>query len=187
MNFPGSESALSSGLRRLAIEPLDEDAWRTLFERLWPFVISVVWRRLKDRSAAEDAAQEVFLRLLRMRPFPQISEPEEFKAYVWRMSVNVAHDYTAKRDRLDRDREAMSILESPGRRTGEHLGDGYLLFEEVVGLATADLAEDEYRILKCLISGMDIHEIGKTLGLSYSATAVRVHRLRRKLGKLLKS
>jgi len=187
MSADRSEEALSNGLKRLAEEPTDENAWRTVFDRLWPFVIAIAWRRLKDRTAAEDAAQEVFLRLLRMRPFVEITEPEEFKAYLWRMTVNVANDTARKHRHSDHLHEAVSNV----RRTDEwvqlHPTDQRLLFEEVMGLAKGDLSTDENEVLKRLILGLTIREIAHELGLAYSAAAVRVHRLRRKLDKILKS
>ncbi|MDH2399213.1 sigma-70 family RNA polymerase sigma factor [Bradyrhizobium sp. SSUT18] len=187
MSSDRREEVLSQGLKRLAAQPADETAWRSVYDRLWPFVTAIAWRRLRDRTAAEDAAQEVFLRLLKMKPFVEINEPEEFKAYVWRMTVNVANDIARKNQHSDRIQEAVSKFGRADEWVQLNPADQRLLFEEVMGLAQEDLSKDENEILKRLVVGLTIREIAGELGLAYSATAVRVHRIRRKLDKLLKS
>src|SRR5262245_58286836 len=92
------QNALAAVLERLKASPADEEAWRALYRQLWPFVIAVIYRKLRgsERKAAEDAAQEVFIRLLRTRPFDRIPDADSLRAYMGRIAENVAKTHLRK-------------------------------------------------------------------------------------------
>ena len=97
--------SLRAALEKLAVSPADEGAWRYIYRELRPFVLAIVYRRLKDNAAAEDVSQEVLLRVLRARPFQKIREEGAFRAYVWRMALNVTNTYLrtiVRRGKLER-------------------------------------------------------------------------------------
>src|SRR5687767_3799375 len=94
-----TDDDLADALRILSSKPEDDTAWRRLFRLLWPFVTAIVWRRLRDRTAVEDAAQEVFIRLVKAKPFAKIDGVPQLRAYVWRTAVNVANDVSLSRRR----------------------------------------------------------------------------------------
>jgi len=62
-------------------------------------VLMTAWRLLGSREDAQDAAQEVFLRLYRYRH--RIDEKRALLPWLYRMTVNVCHDLRRKRRRDD--------------------------------------------------------------------------------------
>ncbi len=176
---------LAAILQVLTLKPEDDAAWRRLFLLLWPFVTAIVWRRLRDRTAAEDAAQEVFIRLVKAKPFAKIDGAPQLRAYVWRTAVNVANDHAENKRRQQlRENEARE-LGTPEITLEPAQSEDHLLFGEALALAHTSLLPEENRLLLLLLKGQNLRETAQELGQSYSATAVRLHRVRDKLHKLL--
>ena len=176
---------LDRALEVLSSDSKNEEAWRNLFALLWPFVIAVVWRRLRDRNMAEDAAQEVFMRLVRTSPFPEISHAPQLRAYVWKMAINVSTDLIQKRRKQKQRDNALSDLNLPGTTPSSAQSEDRLIFGEALALTSGALAPEENALLLHLIQGHSIAETASKLGQTYSNTAVQMHRLRLKLNKLL--
>jgi RNA polymerase sigma factor (sigma-70 family) len=81
-------------LAELSASPDNEDAWRSLFRLLYPFVASVVARRLRmNRDSVEDAVQDVFIRLVKSRGVFEIKDEKALRAYTWIVADNVAKTY----------------------------------------------------------------------------------------------
>lgn len=181
---PVSADELAVALGRLRQSPSDERAWRSLYGRLYPYVVAVAFRRVKDKGIAEDIAQDVFVRIARLRPFDRIEDPEHFRAYVWRMAINVATDYL-RSARRERDHKAL-LDQGAGDASVEPAGnEDHLIFQELVGLASDKLDPEELAMLQLLLEGRPLAEVATELGISYSAAGVRLHRFRRKLRTLL--
>jgi RNA polymerase sigma factor (sigma-70 family) len=178
--IPEQKQAMAEALAVLAISRRNEEAWQTLHKQTWPFVRAIVYRRLGSvNGLAEDAAQEVFIRLIRSCPFSRLRNPDAFRGYVWRVSDNVARTY---RRRLlshpelplsdERDEVADSI-QSRGQQDVE--------LEELMDQSWQRLSHSDRRLLRMLIYGHSIKEIAKEIGVSYGAAAIRIMRLRGKL------
>jgi RNA polymerase sigma factor (sigma-70 family) len=178
------ESSLAEALAVLAVSRRDEKAWENLYRLCWPFVRTVVYRRLGGvEGLADDAAQEVFVRLLRSCPFAKLRSPDAFRGYLWRVSDNVARNYrrriaTSPTVALP-DEEGFGVS-GPGAGLPEDVELGHLLQDLWHGLSSP-----ERRLLRMLIDGYTVREIADKLGISYGATAIRVMRLRGKLRKSL--
>lgn len=171
---------LADILTQLRAAPADEEAWRQLHERLWPFVYGVVYRRLHGaRTAAEDAAQEVFLRLARAMPFARMPEEGAFRAYVWKVADNVARTLRA---RLLREAEATEseTLQSEGPSP-----EAEATARDVLRALVSELDSTEIEMVRLLLEGHGLADIVSKTGLSYGVAGVRLHRLRRKLRKSL--
>jgi RNA polymerase sigma-70 factor (ECF subfamily) len=80
----------------------DAEAFEALFDRYGDLVYSVAYRVLEDRHAAEDIAQEVFLKFWRR---PSLFDAGRGRFTTWLISVtrNRAIDERRARRRLDRD------------------------------------------------------------------------------------
>jgi len=75
----------------------DEAAFAGLMERQWRFACKVAWAVLRNVADSEDAAQEVFLKLLRSGGWRDLRDERAFVARAaWRAAVD--------RMRLDRQR-----------------------------------------------------------------------------------
>jgi RNA polymerase sigma factor (sigma-70 family) len=177
--IPEQKQAMAEALAVLAVSRRNEKAWETLYKQMWPFVRAIAFRRLGSvNGLAEDAAQEVFIRLIRSCPFSRLRDPDAFRGYVWRVSDNVARTYRRRLlshqelSRSDEWEEADSI-QSRGQQDVE--------LEELMEQSWQRLNFSERRLLRLLIYGHSIKEIAKEVGVSYGAAAIRIMRLRGKL------
>ncbi len=179
---PGNESSLAEALAVLAVSRGDEAAWERLYRLSWPFVRAVVYRRLGGvEGLAEDAAQEVFVRLLRSCPFEDLQSPDAFRGYLWRVSDNVARTYRrriASRPTVPLTDDAASQIYDASANLADEVQLGHLLND-----VWSRLSDPERHVLRMLIEGQAIGEIAKKLGVSYGAAAIRIMRLRGKLRK----
>jgi RNA polymerase sigma factor (sigma-70 family) len=172
---------LDGALERLAESRDDEAAWTVLQNRLWPYVFAVAYRELKGAArAAEDVAQETFLRLVRSAPFERLQDPSDMRAYAGTVARNLARD-TARREArqpmLAADRE---------RSRSEPVGSlGPQLPEDVLERVRGQLAPKEAALLELVLQGDSLESVAKKLGVRYGTAAVRIHRLRNHLRKLL--
>lgn len=181
-------STLESIVKRLSADPTDEVAWAELYRQLWPFVFAVAYRRLRGtRALAEDAAQEVFLRLVRARPFSSLADEHALRAYVWRVAENTATDYL--RRALERQAVEPALedfgegqIDVPAPATER---EGTLELRDLLEEARHALPLVDQQILTLVIEGRDLSEIARATGLSYTNVGVRLHRLRKRLRKFL--
>lgn len=76
----------------------DEDAeFTALVQRQWRFAYQVAWGMLRNAYDAEDAAQEVFLRILRARAWRDLRDERAFVARAaWRSAVDRLRSRTAR-------------------------------------------------------------------------------------------
>jgi RNA polymerase sigma factor (sigma-70 family) len=177
------ENALSAVLERLKVSPSDEDAWASLFRQLWPFVIAVIYRRLRgeQRSAAEDAGQEVFLRLFRSRPFARIENVDALRAYMWKMAENVALQQLKRKHAEDLGERDLAEWQELEPRPGAVDGETALFARDVSDLVGRVLEEKDRELLRLMIEGSSLGQAADKMGLSYTNAGVRLHRIRRKL------
>lgn len=184
MSAPAA-SDIQTALRRLREARGDELAWRALYAHLWPYVIAIAFRESGARAAvAEDAAQETFLRLVRYAPFADLQDPADLRAYAGTVARRVTRDLLARESRrpersLGQD-AAGGDVEPPARGPL-----GALLPEDALERAKAFLDEPQLALFRLLLEGADVTRVAETLGLSYGAAAVRIHRLRAELRKSL--
>jgi RNA polymerase sigma-70 factor (ECF subfamily) len=185
MNELGKPDELAAVVKRLAATPSDEGAWRSLYRQMWPFIVAVAYRRLRDKGMAEDVAQDVFIRLFQSQPQKEISDPSQFRAYVWRMTVNAANTAFQKRrpkHPSDATFEELARLDVSDPSTSP---DSRLYLREALGLVRDTLEPQDVRLLTLLLQGRSLSEVAKDLGISYSNAGVRLHRVRQTMLKLL--
>jgi RNA polymerase sigma factor (sigma-70 family) len=150
----------------------DPEAWKRLYQTLWPFVYASAFRALGgSREWSQDAAQDVFLKLLRYADFEKLQDPAAFYAYVRAICLNVSRSY------LKTVTHQRSLDEIPGLQSASDASHALSEFSR-------DLNEDEQELLQLLLEGFALSGIAGKLQVSYSAAAVRVHRLRLKLLEL---
>lgn len=165
-------------LKRLTTDPSDTAAWTELYKQYWPFVFAVAYSRSRGaRELAEDIAQDVFIRLLRTKPFARIPGSAALRSFLYVMTANVAKSQMAR---------IVSRRETPLPESFE----APLLEESMdtrwdIGRAIQALAPIDQKILSLVVSGRRLGEVASETGLSYSNVAVRLHRLRKLLRRLL--
>jgi len=176
----------SAAIARLARSADDAEAWQQLFGHYWPFVLATNYRMLGGlRELAEDASQDVFLRLIRYRPFRRLKDPAAFKAYLAATCRNVCRDYL--RWYLTRDTHASKEETQPSAevRAPGPSGEDEVLASEALQELLRPLDEDERRVVRYLLEGYGLGDIAQALGITYTNAGVRVHRLRAKLRNYL--
>jgi RNA polymerase sigma factor (sigma-70 family) len=131
------------------------DRWHSLLVRL-------LSNRVADRAEAQDLAQEVFLRLLRVDTLDLVKNP---RAYVYRVAVNVAGEWRLRaRQRMPHTAKELDELVSVEdlERTLEERQTG-----DAVRRALAELPPvlQQVLVLHCR-EGMTYEKIADTLGVT---------------------
>jgi RNA polymerase sigma-70 factor, ECF subfamily len=93
------------------VRPEDEAEFAGLVERQWRFAYRVAWAVLRNRADAEDAAQEVFLKIFRARAWRGLRDERAFVARAaWRVAVGA---HAVSRQRLKRSGSDESLEDAP--------------------------------------------------------------------------
>ncbi len=102
-----NEEALVAALEKLGKCPSDADAWENLYRLVWPLVVGKMYRLLGVNSfLAEEAMQEVMLRLVRYMDFSSISlTAKGFLSYLNSVCKSVMFDL------LRRERQYRKVAE----------------------------------------------------------------------------
>jgi len=173
-----SERELIEECRRGAPE-----AFRALFERYKDLVYSVAFRYSGEQSAAEDIAQETFLKaLVGIRAFRGESG---LKTWLYRLTVNSCLDQKRRRNRLTPlVDEALSILRAPDLTAFDDLLRAELSTRVRAVVATL---HDEHRMLIVLryTENLSYDEIAAVLGCSTGTVASRLSRVHKVLARRL--
>lgn len=164
----------------------DGEAFGVLIERYKSKVFSLAYGFARDRAAADDLAQEVFIKAY--FSLPRFKALSEFGTWLYRIAVNHAKDYLRKnRSRL----KDVSIDEvGEGRLAAANKSQDDARSEEErrrLVLAALERLPEKYRVILTLrdIEGMSYEEISRILGLSAGTVDSRLHRARQKLRQKL--
>jgi RNA polymerase sigma factor (sigma-70 family) len=183
MNTPST--SLGEALEKLRESPYDEAAWRVLYRELWPFVVAVASRTVgRYDDSIKDIAQEVFLRLLRAGPAADFASTDALRAYLRVVTVNEVRNFARRRlksGRLGEEFPLSDFAQPFSTASAEQQVEN----NELLRTALETLTEVDKNIVVSVIEGYSISEISQMVGLSYSAVGVRLHRLRKRLAKLL--
>lgn len=177
-----SESAdpLQPLLARLGRDRTDQEAWTRLYDRMWGFVLAVVFRTLRG-AAAEDIAQEVFVRVSLYCPFEKLQTGEAFRAYLWKMARNACYSWLRRQNGEVTTPADESLPDSAPDPASD------LEQREIYDFVTEELTSEDQRILRLTDEGFKDYEIARILGLSTAnLVAVRRHRARDVVRKFMK-
>lgn len=171
------------------MRPEDEAEFAGLVERQWRFAWKVAWAVLRQAEDAEDAAQEVFLRILRTRAWQGLRDERAFVARAaWRAAVDRLRDAHSRRTQLRSGND-------PGTQP-EDLADRAQSPEERVVVANWEAAvhrlidslPEELRQPLALSAEMNSREIAEAMGIPEGTVRTRLMRarsmLREKMGAL---
>jgi RNA polymerase sigma factor (sigma-70 family) len=169
----------------------DHDAARALVEELYPLVIRIVRSHLPERSAEEDLAQEIFLKL-----FSKLGQYEArvgipFQHWVSRLAVRTCLD--ALRSRRRRPEVRWSDLPEPQQAWLDFLvaddsaapDSASSSAREVVEKLLAQLSPPDRLVISLLdLEEKSVAEVARVTGWNVQLVKVRACRARRKLRKL---
>ena len=161
----------------------DQAAARALAVRHTPRVLAVATRMLKDRTEAEDVAQEAMLRLWKIAPEWRAGEAK-VSTWLHRIASNLCIDRLRKRKR-----DGPSLDEAPEQRDGAPSADARLIAGDRASAVMAALQTlpERQRIAVTLRHFEDLGnpEIGEVLGVSVEAVESLLARGRRALAAIL--
>jgi RNA polymerase sigma-70 factor (ECF subfamily) len=161
----------------------DQDAFRQLVERYQGAVYNLAYRMLGDPGDAEDAAQEIFVRIYRQ--LGRYDPARKFSTWVLAIATNFCID------QLRRRRMQLVPLENiiPWARARESGPEGEAITQEArdeVQRLIKQLPE-KYRAPLVLryFEELSCAEIAEVLGMPEGTVKTQIHRARKALGKLL--
>jgi RNA polymerase sigma-70 factor (ECF subfamily) len=162
----------------LRVKAGDQSAFDYLVQKYRRPLVSFMYRMARNAAAAEDLAQEVFLRVYRSRESYEASA--KFTTWLYRIATNLAVNYA--RDTRHQRPEATVSLDEPDVETGTtlELPDGALTAEQAMLRRERLLAirrkvealpeRQRLAVIMHKYQQMDYKQIAEILKLSESAT-----------------
>jgi len=168
-----------------------KEAFDVLVEKYQHRVIQLVARYVRDKSEAEDIAQDSFVKAY--KALPSFKGDSAFYTWLYRIAVNTAKNHLVARARRSSNNE-VDVLEAENfddafklkvSDTPEHL----LLTEEIrlaVQRAIEGLPEELKRAIRYReLEGMTYDQIAKKMGCPVGTVRSRIFRAREAVDKVL--
>jgi RNA polymerase sigma-70 factor (ECF subfamily) len=193
--FPLSTEVLTDAEIMLRVKAGDEAAFGYLVQKYRRPMVSFLYRMSRNSAAAEDLAQEVFLRVYRSRTSYEASA--KFTTWLYRIATNLAANY-ARDTRYERPETTASLDESdPETGTRMDLADDTLTAEEdmvrrerlaAIRAKVQGLPERQrMAVVMHKYQQMDYRQIADVLKISESATKSLLFRAYETLREELKA
>ncbi|ASA21328.1 sigma-70 family RNA polymerase sigma factor [Paenibacillus donghaensis] len=156
----------------------EEDHFRSVFYEHYPIVKRKLTALVRDETAADDLAQEVFLRLYRNPP----DEPGALGGWLHRVLTRIGYDYLEKKGR-ERKLQTKQELFYDTQNSPPSGEDALLskLDQEDVRLWLNELPERDRNALLLRYSGYSYAEIAGELGVKPPMVGTLLHRATQKL------
>jgi RNA polymerase sigma-70 factor, ECF subfamily len=192
--LPGSAAGLTDAEVMLRVKAGDEPAFEYLVQKYRRPMVGFMYRMAHNAAAAEDLAQEVFLRVYRSRTSYEASA--KFTTWLYRIATNLAVNYA--RDTRNERPDKMASLDEPDEETGTTMdvADSSLTVEQKI------LRRERMAAIRAKVQGlperqrtavlmhkyqqMDYKQIAEVLKLSESATKSLLFRAYETLREQLK-
>ena len=193
-SLPGAATGLTDAEIMLRVKAGDEPAFEYLVQKYRRAMVGFMYRMSHNAAAAEDLAQEVFLRVYRSRTGYEASA--KFTTWLYRIATNLAVNYA--RDTRNERPEKMASLDEPDEETGTTMdvADGSLTAEEAIlrrermaairAKVQALPERQRMAVLMHKYQQMDYKQIAEVLKLSESATKSLLFRAYETLREQLK-
>lgn len=168
------QHAAASDFDLLRAPPGDVDAFAEVVRRHQDFVFGAVLRIVKDRSTAEDLAQETFLRAYRGRA--RFRGDAAVRTWLYRIAVNLALNVVTRRREYPTDRLPDGSTATPGPEKEVEAAELRARLRVVIaGLA------DELRLPLLMREDGELsyQEIADATGLPLNTVRTRIFRARR--------
>lgn len=153
-----------------------EDAFVELYQRHRDRVVRFTRRMLGDQARAEEAAQDVFLKLYRARASYQ--PKSRFSTFLYRIATNHCLNLHARIERKLVDRSGQ--VEQHGGRAGDQHGAlAQKELRELLAVALGKLPERQRAALLLVhYEGLSYREAAEAIDVSESALKSLIHRAR---------
>jgi len=171
---------LLEGVRRR-----ESDALAKFFEMAFPYVYSLAWRLTGNREAAEDVAQEVFLKV--HRAADRLDPDRNPRPWLTTITYNAVRD--AARRSAARPEDATDASEIGERTAAAETPDQVLEDREQVKILERALAELDEGLRTIVLlrdfSGLSHEEIAGIVGASHDAVRKRYSRALARLREII--
>jgi RNA polymerase sigma-70 factor (ECF subfamily) len=150
---------------------MDARAFERLVRDHQQMVYAVALSHCKDATAAEDLAQEAFLKAY--RSMDGLKHPSQLKTWLYSIARFTAIDWLRRRKR-EEVRPLPEVQAAPEAAGGESEDRAMRVMSVIQGL------RDDYREIMLLryVRGLSYAEIAKTVGGTPSAIGEKLHRVR---------
>jgi RNA polymerase sigma-70 factor, ECF subfamily len=155
--------------------PYVTEAFETLVRRYEPLVFRTCRQYLGNREEAEEASQEIFLRVF--RALPRFERRASFRTWLFRVVHNLCTTQRARIAERTR-REAAYAREIQGEeRASFSAGRGTGTVGRRISQALEQVSEDDRQILILrYVSELSLEEMAETLAITLSAAKMRLYR-----------
>lgn len=153
------------------------DIYDEYYDRIRTFLSSVV----KDRWAADDLAQETFIKV--KRHLPQLRDTEKLSSWIFRIACNLSRDYFKRQ--INQESEEVGP---------EHPALGIPLMKTLEQKQMSDCVQEKFNLLpeqsRMILTLYDVmefshQEIADILSISEVNAKVRLHRARKQFKAIL--
>jgi RNA polymerase sigma factor (sigma-70 family) len=187
---PHENQRIREALQVLSVDRGDDDAWRALVEVTFSIAMATANRILRGAlDLAKDASWEAFGRIARYADFEllALNEPGAFQHYLKQVTRRTSYDLL--RSLALRSPEFQSgLVDLEGViQSGDPTPEAAFAADELRSDILKMLEPEEQRLLNLVLEGYTLPEIADRLQISYTSAGVRVHRLRGKIRKHLKT
>ena len=150
-----------------------------LFDKYWPMVLMRCRQMLGDDASAEDAAQEVFLKLLEKQDSLNVEYPSSL---LWTMATNRCLNVLRSRTQRSEKPDCNSLLERVACSLDIEAAAGARSI--LRKLFARHLESSRTIAVLYLIDGMTLEEVAAVVGMSVAGVHKRLRALREDLKEL---
>jgi RNA polymerase sigma factor (sigma-70 family) len=184
-----NDTELLSAIERLRKEDRDQGAWEDLYRCVYPYLIALMFRAVKgNRYLAEEAVQEVMLRILRNFDFnTNESSPASLMSYVKQTGRSVLIDLMRRETHEGRrltslDKDSDIVLDQPDPNSDQARR---VLLEDTLAVAMRSLEPRQQTVVSLLLEGRNIGEVAHALSVSEKTAYNIVSMVRKRMRELL--
>lgn len=162
------------------VSPEDFD-FKELFDANYPMVFRHLMLVIGERTAAEDVAQETFIKLYENPP----REFTNLSGWLLKVSTNLAYNYL-RSEKSRKRREAAQLTTEAKSGNGDPVAQGFANFDDVIAITEVLRSLDD-RDRICLVlkfSGFSYAEIAKIAGVKEASVGKVLARALEKFRRL---
>lgn len=161
--------------------PDSETAWQDWVRFVYPRVYYTVYRVTGgDVQHTEDLTQAAIERFLRYRAMERVKTDQDSVAYLVRTARRLNFDFVREQKNRNELHETIErTTEDEAVSTADQVSSA-LDFERLM----KRLATPDRQLIRWLCAGWSVDEIATYLGISYTASATRIHRAKARLKKI---
>lgn len=163
----------------------NRQAGAKIFDHFSPQIFRFFLVRTFNRDIAQDLTQEVFLKVIaKIKTFDE--RLGSFSGWIWQITKNTAKDYWRKKKAIPLSDEMLKYKENKDFLDGKNSPELKIKIDEILDLIK-DLNEQEQEVFSLhYLSDLPYRTISRMLKKSESSLRVLVHRVNKKIRKIIK-